>query len=70
MTRRLVFTSAAENDIAEAFAWYVSRAVGLGDRLLNEISAATTHVEANPFQFPVARRDVRRVLLKRFPYLV
>jgi len=29
---------------------------------------ALAHIEDNPQQFPVVRRDKRRALLKRFPY--
>ena len=60
----------AEADIDEAFRWYEARRVGLGRELVDEVDNAFARALAAPSSFPVAYRGFRRVVLKRFPYLV
>jgi len=64
----VVFGSAARADILEAVDWYRARAPSLAERFVAEIDAAVTRMAANPQQFPVVFRDVRRARLRRFPY--
>ncbi len=68
MTRAAVYTLAAEADLADAVEWYRRRDEALAERLLAETAAVAKRLEDNPFQFPIVHRDVRRVLLRRFPY--
>jgi toxin ParE1/3/4 len=70
LTRKILFTPAAEADIADAVDWYEERAPGLGDRLLGELSELVGRIEGNPLQFPLAHRQARRALMRRFPYAV
>ncbi len=41
---------------------------GLGGEFIAAVSATLRAVVEEPLQFPVAHRDTRRALLRRFPY--
>jgi toxin ParE1/3/4 len=68
MTPRVVVRPEAESDLAEAFAWYGQRGPGLGDRFLLSVEAALSAIQRHPESFPVVYSQVRRALLRRFPY--
>lgn len=70
MTRRLVIQPQAEMDVADAVVWYEDQGAGLGNQLLDEIESVMERVAHSPFQFPQIRNEVRRALLRRFPYSV
>lgn len=65
----------AELEAAEAAAWYEDRQVGLGDEFLLEVAESIGQVSSEPQSFSRlesyrGRHDVRRCVLRRFPYLV
>jgi plasmid stabilization system protein ParE len=66
----VIFTAAAEQDVVDAVDWYEHQAPGVGVRLLAEITAVIVRIASNPRQFPLAHKDARRALLRRFPYAV
>ena len=43
-------------------------ATGLGRRFREAIDALTERMSTNPLQFPIVFKNVRRALLRRFPY--
>lgn len=57
----------AQLDIKEAERWYEKEAVR-GDDFLAAAEATIGRIQESPFQFPIVWRDVRRALLRRFPY--
>lgn len=61
---------AAELDIAEAEIWYENQRLGLGSEFLSEISRIFVVLGQTPLMHPVLHRDVRRAILRRFPYLL
>ncbi|NIM52619.1 MAG: type II toxin-antitoxin system RelE/ParE family toxin [Gemmatimonadales bacterium] len=65
---RVSFRPEAAADIADARLWYEDRRPGLGAAFEEAVAAAITFVRDTPQAFPVVHRDVRRVLLHRFPY--
>ena len=65
-----VFTSEADAEIAEAFAWYEQRSSGLGPEFLRAVEVAVTSAAHAPLRYPVWRRGARRVLLHRFPFAI
>lgn len=66
----LVLRDEAEADILEAFRWYESKRVGLGDDFVGEVDAAFDRALEAPQSFPIVYRTLRRIVLRRFPYLV
>lgn len=70
MTYRLIIRPEAEAELAEAFDWYERRVPGLGEELLVAVDTAVGTILSNPLQHPSVHRDVRRALMRRFPYQV
>ena len=72
MTYRLIIRDQAETDMTQAAIWYNNQLLGLGKEFIAEVDNAITDILANPRQFPRLRRkpEVRRVLVKRFPYRI
>lgn len=64
----VIFTSAAREELIEAQDWYENEIPGLGRRFRAAVDAAVGRMSANPRQFPVVRKNIRRALLRRFPY--
>ncbi|MGH9883769.1 MAG: type II toxin-antitoxin system RelE/ParE family toxin [Pyrinomonadaceae bacterium] len=70
MSFKVQVRRAAELDVAEAQVWYETQRSGLGAEFHSEISQIFTVLSETPLIYPVLHRDVRRVLVHRFPYLV
>lgn len=63
-----VFTSEAQADVEEAFAWYEEQRLGLGEAFRRAVDLAVESIEAHPEAYAILHRKTRRVLLPRFPY--
>jgi plasmid stabilization system protein ParE len=61
---------AAELDIAEAQVWYETQQTGLGAEFRSEISQVIDRLAATPLIYQVVHRDIRRAIVRRFPYLI
>ena len=70
MRPRFLVEPEAETELDEAFTWYEGRAAGLGSEFLRAVRAAFALIRRNPEQFPRVRDEVRRALVRRFPYAV
>lgn len=68
MTLALRVRRRAELDVAEAYAWYESRAEGLGESFLGALDRCFDSIEHHPEAAPEASSRVRRARLRRFPY--
>ena len=68
MRRSLAFTSRAGDDVEEAYKWYESQQVGLGAEFESALASVLRLVNEMPEAGPIVHRDVRRLLLERFPY--
>jgi toxin ParE1/3/4 len=70
MKYRIRSTPPVELDIEEASDWYETERAGLGNEFLFELGAVYDRIEENPLKLEVLRFDIRRALLRRFPYAV
>jgi ParE toxin of type II toxin-antitoxin system, parDE len=66
----VVFRATASTQVVDARAWYDNQRQGLGAEFSRCLESAVNRVARNPLSAPVVHQDVRRVLLKRFPYSV
>ena len=66
----LRLTRLAVRDINDAIDWYESIRRGLGDALLMQLEAAVAILARYPDASPRCVGEVRRKLLRRFPYAV
>jgi plasmid stabilization system protein ParE len=64
----VIFTRTASAELIDAQDWYENEAHGLGRRFRQAVDAVIERMSASPRQFPVIYRNVRRALLRRFPY--
>lgn len=60
----------AELDIAEAYVWYESRRIGLGEEFLGSVDASIERIRRQPLTYPAVYDTYRRALIRRFPYAV
>lgn len=60
----------AQAHLAEAHAWYDQQLPGLGAEFMDAIQDALSRIEENPGLYPIYRDRIRRVLARRFPYLI
>ena len=70
MRPRFVVEPEAEAELNDAFDWYESRVAGLGREFVREVRAVFSMIDSNPEQFARARNEIRRALVRRFPYAI
>jgi len=63
-----VLRPAAAADVEEAWLWYQAQREGLGDEFLQVVNDALESIAAFPESAPLVQADIRRHLLRRFPY--
>lgn len=66
----LKISSEAKVDITQASEWYELQRLGLGIEFLLCVEAALDAIRENPYRYPVARKNTRRAVVRRFPYSV
>lgn len=66
----VIFTAAASAELIEAQDWYEREAESFGRHFRAAVDAVVERMSANPRQFPVVHKQVRRALLRRFPYVL
>jgi hypothetical protein len=54
----------------DAYAWYEIQLDGLGESFLDELEAGYVKIVANPSYYSFLKNGFRRMLLKRFPYII
>jgi plasmid stabilization system protein ParE len=68
LVHQVIFSRAASAELIEAQAWYEKEAPGWGRRFRHEVDAVIECVSASPQQYSMIYKNVRRALLRRFPY--
>ena len=54
----------------EAYNWYEQQKIGLGDEFIDCIDELLDRICLMPQSYPIVYRDVRRAIIKRFPYAI
>jgi hypothetical protein len=62
------FLPEAAEEMIEAALYYQSQAFGLGMDYLSEVDHAVHSIETSPRTWPIIQGDLRRRLIRRFPY--
>ena len=68
MSVRLVVRPEAEAELFAARDWYDNQRVGLGQEFVNEVRETVSEVATRPLTFPKVHGEMRRAILRRFPY--
>ena len=66
----MIIRAEAEADLADARTWYERREDGLGGTFLERVEEALRQIERLPESHRVVYGSVRRVQVRRFPFLV
>ncbi len=70
MVRTLIILPDAEQDAAQAYAWYENQEPGLGEEFLRCIDACMQSIRRSPEMYQVVHESFRRGVVRRFPYVV
>ncbi len=63
-------TPEAELDLVEAIQWYDERDPEVGDDFLRRVYQRIASLERNPRLYPIIHRQMRRALVRRFPFQI
>ncbi len=66
--RQVIICPEAESDIQDAYQWYESQRKGLGESFLLCIEEALSRASRNPALHSIIYKEIRRVLIHRFPF--
>ncbi len=69
MNYALVLRPEVREELNEAYIWYEQK-LGLGDEFLDCVDETLNRISQMPESYAVAHHDVRRALVRRFPYAV
>jgi len=64
----VVFLSPAQEEMIAAAQYYQHQSIGLGAELLAEVERTIAAIAVHPKAAPKVAQDIRRRLLKRFPF--
>jgi len=67
-SKRLIIRPEAEADIEEAYNWYEAQRRGLGEDFLLCLEEGLARIGRNPSIYSVVYKDIRRLLIHRFPF--
>ena len=70
MTLQLVVSREARSEIAEAVAWFREISPNLSTRFGGELEKVYSSILEHPQMYPLVHRNIRRALLRGFPYSV
>jgi toxin ParE1/3/4 len=70
LKRQIEFHPAARAEALAAFDWYLERSRQAAQSFVAELSRAIEGIAENPQRFQKADQEVRRAVLRHFPYLV
>ena len=67
---RLSYHPDAEAELAEAARFYERKVPGLGARFRSEFESAVARILETPDRWRILEKDIRRFLMRRFPYSI
>ena len=70
MSLPIALRAEAEAEFDEAFDWYDAQGAGLGAAFAAEVQRVLDRVAANPFMHGTVLADIRKAVVRRFPYCV
>ncbi len=66
----LVFRPEVREELDEAYSWYESQKLGLGDEFLDCVDETVNRISQMPESYVIVYGDIRRAVVRRFPYAV
>ncbi len=68
MSYEIIVRPEAAREVQEAFDWYQEKTEGL--EFLRAADACLAGIQRNPFASPMMYQEIRRALLRKFPYIL
>ena len=68
MTFQVYLRPEAEADLEDSAAWYERQREGLGHELLESVLTVMEAIANTPEFYPAVHREVRRAVVRRFPF--
>jgi plasmid stabilization system protein ParE len=68
VTYTVVFRPQAEEEARAARKWYEEQRPGLGARFADAIDETLQRIASNPSGFPLVHGEIRRAVVRRFPF--
>ena len=68
MKYSLLVSDSANEDAIVIFDWYEEKLSGLGDRFIKELEIAKVDLLNNPLVFAIRKKNIRRMVMRKFPY--
>ena len=66
----VIYRTAAEIELKEAYQWYEEREPGLGREFIRCVEASIQLIRRHPEIFPVTHKNIRQAVIRRFPYSI
>jgi plasmid stabilization system protein ParE len=70
VTLEIRLRTEAEQDLADAAAWYEGQRQGLGHEFLDEVLTMLSSIAETPLIYPDVYKGTRRAVIHRFPFSV
>ncbi len=70
MKRGFVLRRVAEREFDDSIAWYENEREGLGQEFRATVEEYFQRIADNPEWFPEVRGEVRRAVVRRFPFVI
>ncbi len=68
MNYEVLIRSEAGTDLLDAVVYYEEKLKGLGNEFINYFESALEIISNQPESFPIVYKNVRRALIRRFPF--
>jgi plasmid stabilization system protein ParE len=68
MTKPVLLRPEAQLDLEDAAQWYNRQRGGLGYEFLDEVVRGFASISENSLLYPIVHKNIRRSLLRRFPF--
>ena len=66
----LVFRPEVRDELDREYNWYESQHTGLGDEFIDSVEETLNRICQMPESYPIVYRDIRRSIIRRFPFAV
>ncbi|MEP7128385.1 MAG: type II toxin-antitoxin system RelE/ParE family toxin [Chitinophagales bacterium] len=70
MPVKVVLLPSAREDYVSAKQWYEEQRKGLGYQFKQSVVSKIEELADRPHQYPVVLKSIRKISVKRFPYLI
>jgi len=70
MVAELIIAPEVQQDVNEAYGWYETRRIGLGEEFLSCVEACMQTICRTPELYMKVNDEYRRALVRRFPYAI